>query len=106
VEALERLDELLRAAPRQAGAMVLSDQAIEQLGWSSAEASEVMRALGFAPLGKPKAGEAVAWRPRRERTEPKATGPKAEQSPFAALAALKPAPPRRRRRPARKQARA
>ena len=106
VESLERLDELLRAAPRQGGAALLSDQAIEQLGWSQAEAREIMRALGFAPAGKPKPGEPTAWRQRRERSEAVAAPHKPEQSPFAALAALKPAAPRRRRRTPRKRAQA
>ena len=103
VEALERLDELVRAAPRQGGAAMLSDQAIEGLGWTVAEGRELMRALGFAPTGKPKAGEPTAWRQRRERQEPTDAPRKADQSPFAALASLKPVPPRRRRRPPRKR---
>ena len=106
VEALERLDELLRAAPRQDGAAVLSDQAVEELGWSPAEAREIMRALGFAPAGKPQTGEPAAWRPRRDRSEAGLAPGKPDQSPFAALAALKPDAPRRRRRPARKRAKA
>ncbi len=106
VDALERLDELLRSAPRQGGASVLADQAIEELGWTSAEAGEVMRALGFVPVGHPAAGQAGAWRQRRDRSEPEARSPKTAGSPFAALAALKPAPPRRHRRPPRKRARA
>ena len=105
VEQLERLDELLRAAPRQGQAVVLSDQAIEALGWTAAQTGELMRALGFTPAaGKAKASDPVAWRLKRERSEPKA-GPSAPaHSPFAALAALKPSPPRRRR--PRKRARA
>lgn len=103
---LERLDELLRAAPRQGGAAVLSDQAIEELGWSPAEAREVMRALGFLPAGKPKAGEPTAWRQRREREPAEPKPAPREHSPFAALAALKPTPPRRRRRSFRSKARA
>ncbi|NEX95407.1 phosphonate-binding protein, partial [Caulobacter sp. 17J65-9] len=48
VEALERLDALLRAAPKQAGGAMLSDQAREELGWSEAEAGAVLRGLGYA----------------------------------------------------------
>jgi ATP-dependent RNA helicase SUPV3L1/SUV3 len=106
VEALERLDELLRAAPRQGAAVVLADQAMEALKWTPAEARDIMRALGFAPVGRPKPGEPMAWRLRRERPEPEPTTPPSAHSPFAALAALKPIPPRRRRRPPRKRARA
>jgi ATP-dependent RNA helicase SUPV3L1/SUV3 len=106
VEALERLDGLLRAG-RQAQGAVLSEQAREELGWSEAEAQQVLRGLGFAPAGKPKAGEPVVWRARKARpaSAPKPKGP----SPFEALAALKPAaaPERRaraRRRPRRRPA--
>ena len=105
VAALERLDELLRAAPREGGATVLSDQAVEELGWTPQEAREVMRALGFVPHGKPKTGEPMAWRPKRLRESPEPRPAKPEQSPFAALAALKPSPPRRHRAP-RNRARA
>ena len=105
VEALERLDALLRAAPRQAGAALLSEQAIQDLGWTVVEADQVMRGLGFVPASKRKPGEAMAWRPMRSRAAAPAASKPAGHSPFAALAALKPSPPRRRRRP-RKQARA
>ena len=102
---LERLDELLRAGPRQGGAAVLSDQAIEGLGWSPNDAREIMRALGFVPNGKPKAGEPMAWRQTRVRGPSEPRSAKPEQSPFAALAVLNPSPPRHRRAP-RKRARA
>ena len=105
VTMLERLDELLRAGPRQGGAAVLSDQAIEGLGWSPNDAREIMRALGFVPNGKPKAGEPMAWRQTRVRGPSEPRSAKPEQSPFAALAVLNPPPPRHRRAP-RKRARA
>jgi ATP-dependent RNA helicase SUPV3L1/SUV3 len=100
VEALERLDELMRAAPRQGGAAVLSDQAREELGWSEGEAAAVLKGLGFASARKPKEGEQTAWRQRRERVEPQIK-PRPD-SPFAALAALT-APPARRKRPRRRK---
>ncbi len=101
VETLERLDALLRAAPK---AGLLSDQAREELGWSEADAREIMRALGFAPITKPKDGEPLVWRRRGEKPRPEAAAPPPANSPFAALAALKEAPPparrpRRRRKP-------
>ena len=104
VEALERLDTLLRVAPRQSGAALLSQQAVEELGWTMAQAEQVMLGLGFASTGRRPAGQAGAWRPKR--TQPSVTPSKpSAHSPFAALAALKPAPaPVRRRRP-RKRAR-
>ena len=104
VEQLERLDELLRAAVRQGGGVVFSDQARESLGWSADEAREILKGLGFAAVKRP--DQAVAWRRRVEREFAVEHRPiVAPNSPFAALAALKgqPAPkrrPRRRRRAA------
>jgi ATP-dependent RNA helicase SUPV3L1/SUV3 len=107
VEQLERLDELLRAAPKANGGVVLSEQAREELGWSETEARAILRGLGFAPATKPKDGQPLAWRRRAEpRAEP-ARRP-LPHSPFAALAALQaqpapPAPPARSRRPRRRR---
>jgi ATP-dependent RNA helicase SUPV3L1/SUV3 len=97
VEQLERLDELLRAAPKAGGGSSLSDQAREELGWSPDEARRILRGLGFVAVKG--ADGPTAWR-RRVETEPPArpTRP-VPHSPFAALAALtSPAPPRRPRR--------
>ena len=104
VEALERLDELLRVAVRQGGGAILSDPARMGLGWSADETRDVLRGLGFAPSTRPKDGEPVAWRRRIERNAALAPASLRPASPFAALAALKdqPAParrPRRRRKP-------
>jgi ATP-dependent RNA helicase SUPV3L1/SUV3 len=110
VEQLERLDELLRAGVKQAGGVVLTEPARDELGWSEAQAAEILRGLGFAPANKAKAGEPVAWRRRAvhdDKPEPRKRG--APHSPFAALAALQdqPAPARRpRRRRKTKSARA
>jgi ATP-dependent RNA helicase SUPV3L1/SUV3 len=94
VETLERLDGVIRAAPRRDGGAVLTDEALAPLGWSPGEAREILRALGFTPVGK---AEPLAWRARRPRSEPpKAKAP--SHSPFAALAALSAEPPARRRR--------
>lgn len=99
VEQLERLDELLRA-----GKMILSDQAREELGWSAKEASAILRGLGFVPARRPQDGQPTTW---RRRSEPKTDKPAKvpAHSPFAALAALK-APPPRKRRPRRRKVRA
>jgi ATP-dependent RNA helicase SUPV3L1/SUV3 len=104
VEQLERLDELLRAAPKANGGVVLSDQAREELGWSEGEATAILRGLGFAPASKPKAGQPMAWRRRAER-RPEPPRRPAPHSPFAALAVLHaaPAPPARARRPRRRR---
>jgi ATP-dependent RNA helicase SUPV3L1/SUV3 len=111
VDQLERLDELLRGGAKQGGGALLSDQAREELGWSEAEAHQILRGLGFAPANRPKAGEPIAWRRRSEHARTKAQTAAAPRphSPFAALAALQTAPaaapppaqrrPRRRRKP-------
>jgi ATP-dependent RNA helicase SUPV3L1/SUV3 len=108
VEQLERLDELLRGGVKQAGGTLLSDQAREELGWSEAEAHDILRGLGFAPANRPTAGEAIAWRRRGERARAQPKPAEARpHSPFAALAALQAPPaappaarrPRRRRKP-------
>jgi ATP-dependent RNA helicase SUPV3L1/SUV3 len=101
VEQLERLDELLREAPKQAGGTVLTDKAREELGWSDADAKDILRGLGFAPAHRPKAGEPLAWRRRSEPAPAGLAEPARPHSPFAALAALKAqdaSPPARRRR--------
>jgi ATP-dependent RNA helicase SUPV3L1/SUV3 len=97
---LERLDELLRSAARQGGGVLFSDQAREELGWSEPEARSLLRALGFAPVGR---GPTQVWR-RKAEPKPRHAAPTASPgSPFAALAALKPAEPRRGRRPQRRR---
>ena len=99
---LERLDELLRAGVGKGGAMILSQPAQAELGWTDEQVREILKGLGFAAVRKP--GEPVAWRRRAEREFAVEKRPiVAPDSPFAALAALhkEPAPvqrPRRRRR--------
>ena len=103
VEQLERLDELLRGCPRRGGGVVLSSEAREALGWSEAEAHEILRGLGFAPANRPKPGEPIAWRRRgeKDRARPEPASPR-PHSPFAALAALQTAPARPAAAPARR----
>ncbi len=95
VEQLERLDELLRGAARQGEGVLFSDQAREELGWSDADARAVLRALGWAPVGR---GPSQVWRRRGEPKRTPKTAGQGAASPFAALAALRPAAKRRRRR--------
>jgi ATP-dependent RNA helicase SUPV3L1/SUV3 len=101
VEQLERFDELMRSAARQGDGVLFSDQAREELGWSEAEARALLKALGWLPVGR---GPSQVWRKRAEpKRAGKAPGPRGA-SPFAALAALRPAArrrPRRRQRTAR-----
>jgi len=86
VEALERLDVLMRAATTRPGAGVVSDQALEELGWSRADAAEVLRGLGFF-VPKTAADQPLAWKARREAAATPAAAP---ANPFAALQALRP----------------
>jgi ATP-dependent RNA helicase SUPV3L1/SUV3 len=73
--------------------MTLSDPAREELGWTGPQANAILRGLGFIPAKK---GEPVTW---RRRSPPKVEKPAEApaHSPFAALAALKAPPPRKRR---------
>jgi ATP-dependent RNA helicase SUPV3L1/SUV3 len=100
VDMLNRLDERLRAEPTQGGAVILTPEALSDLGWDEATAQTIMRGLDFAPARKFAPGQPSFWRQRRLKA-PAAPGPAAGPSPFAALAALKVEPRRRRRRPRR-----
>ncbi|HTX49829.1 MAG TPA: helicase-related protein [Caulobacteraceae bacterium] len=98
VEQLERLDELLRSAAKQGGGVLFSDQAREDLGWSEPDARAVLRALGYAMVGR---SRSQVWK-KRAAPAPERAARDAGPSPFAALAALTPAPARRRRRTPRR----
>ncbi len=100
VERLERLGEHLRAAPRQKGGSELTEAVLADLGWTRPEASAILRGLDFAPLGRPKETDPFIWRRRARAEAPvRPTTPKVmAATPFAALAALQPAPERRKRR--------
>ncbi len=107
VEALERLDECLRQAASAGGTTMLTAAARESLGWSEAHAEAILRGLGYLPTGRATAGEPRAWRRRRAAARPDSEAkPAVVASPFAVLAALRPAPPRRAKRPARHKVRA
>ncbi len=105
---LERLDDLLRIAPRQGQAVAFSDQARDELGWSPEQATRILRGLDFAPHGKTAPGEPTLWRRRgagaAARSEATMQG---RNSPFAVLAALQvqaqPPPPPAARRPRRRR---
>jgi ATP-dependent RNA helicase SUPV3L1/SUV3 len=100
VLALERLDALARAAPERAGAIELTPALLADLGWTSNEAEQILRALGFAPARGNEAAESRLWRRRAKSTKAPFGAPAA--SPFAALAPLV-EPPARRARRARRQ---
>jgi len=82
VEALERLDALVRAAPAADGGFELSPAMLADLGWELGHAERIFRALGFIPVRRAGAEGPALWR-RRGRSE------------FPQGAAR---PPRRRRR--------
>jgi ATP-dependent RNA helicase SUPV3L1/SUV3 len=91
--ALETLDEVLRA-----NAFTLPDAALEALGWSRKEAEAILRALNWFTARKAKDGQPAHWRRRSPKAAPASPPPVNPASPFAALAQIKTAPARRRRR--------
>jgi len=93
VAGLEDLDERLRAAPREGGGVRLPEDLWEALGWSAADGEAILRALDYAPAGPAKTGESRPWRRRKLEAKPQKTPSIPSNSPFAALAALKTAPP-------------
>ncbi|MBI5942299.1 MAG: phosphonate-binding protein, partial [Caulobacterales bacterium] len=100
VDQLERLDERLRAGFKPGVGLVLNDADREALGWTAPDAATILRALGFTPVSR---GEPTVWRRRNDKAAP-APAPPAPNSPFAALAGFKAAPPRRKRPRRRKPA--
>ncbi len=98
VDQLERLDEALRAGFKPGVGLVLAEADREALGWTALEAAMILRALGFTPASR---GEPTVWRRRNDKPEPVAAPPP-PNSPFAALAGFRAAPPRRKR-PRRKK---
>jgi ATP-dependent RNA helicase SUPV3L1/SUV3 len=108
VDMLDRLDALLRAQPRRQGAIVLTTDALEALGWDIDYAAQVMRGLGFRQAKAPRADTSTAWRPPGKASVEAAPASLRPNSPFAALAALNPpaaAQERRKRKPRRGAAR-
>ena len=107
VQDLERLDEILRAAPRDGGGAVLTDAAVAPLGWPAAALGPVLRSLGYAPTRRKGEGaQAMVWCRHAEAVRPPPASVRPD-SPFAALAALAvPARPVRRKRPRARKPRA
>jgi len=102
---LDRLEDLLRTAPRRGQGAVVGPDILSRLGWSETAMRDILRGLNFAPTDKPKPGEPMAWRPRALTKVPAPAAAK-PGSPFAALEVLKvpPAPARRPRRRRRSKA--
>jgi ATP-dependent RNA helicase SUPV3L1/SUV3 len=105
VEQLETLDALLRAE-QQHGGVVLTDGALEKLGWTAKQASNVLRALDYTPAIRAKPDQPIVWKRRgAAKLEQKPVKARPD-SPFAALAKLTEPPPpplARRKRPRRKK---
>ncbi len=103
VASLERLSGLLRPAG-ETGGLVVTKEALDDLGWTTARLAEVMRSLDFAPSGKTPENGAVIWRRRRESAS-RSGHSSSPHSPFAVLAAMSAQAPakgpsrRRRARP-------
>ncbi|AWM76791.1 helicase-related protein [Phenylobacterium parvum] len=105
---LEALDGALRAAPSTPRGVEVAPALSQILDGPVDHLFAVLRALGFAPLEKPRTDAPVLWR-RRKAPAPRPQAPISDASPFSALAALrllegKPARtrgPRKGRRPRR-----
>ena len=99
---LESLDAALRAGPSTGRGVMVSPDLASLLDGPVEQLFAVLRALGFAPLERPRTDAPVAWRRRRPPPAPQTAHPQAAASPFSALAALKPvAAPAPRARPGR-----
>lgn len=99
---LEALDAALRAAPSTPRGVEVAPALAQVLDGPVEQLFAVLRALGFAPLEKPRTDAPVLWR-RRKAPAPRPQAPLSDASPFSSLAALRPpeGKPTRARRPAR-----
>ncbi len=111
VNILDRLEAVLTGAPRQAGGVVLDDDAIAATGMDKPQWTRLLKALGYTSARRIRADEPTVWRRRRDGAPPAVrsggTGDARPPSttPFAALAVLKPQAQPDRRRSARRRAR-
>jgi ATP-dependent RNA helicase SUPV3L1/SUV3 len=84
--------------------VVLTDKALETLGWTAPQASAVLRALDYTPAIRAKPDQPIVWKRRgAARLEQKPVKARPD-SPFAALAKLTEPPPRRKKPRRRKSA--
>jgi ATP-dependent RNA helicase SUPV3L1/SUV3 len=90
VEALERLDARIRAAPQDGGAFRLPSEFWKELEWEPGPGERVLRALGFVLVRKADADTPSLWRRR---------GRPAEAAPAIPAAVPRANPARRRHRP-------
>ncbi len=93
LEQLERLDAHLRAQDPVAGAAVLTEAAVLDLGWEAGQARAIMKGLGFVSARNTDPGQPSLWRMKRDRAALEAgVAPVNPASPFAALAGLNAVP--------------
>jgi len=99
-QALERLGEALRAAPRRDGGAIVTAEALAGVDPSPEGAERLLRALGFASVGRAQPGQPLAWRRGRSVPLParQVHSPFAVLAPFAVLERPVPAPRTRRPR--------
>ena len=97
VEALEQLDQLLRAQPASGAGVSAPDAIAETLNWPPEALSQILRGLDYTVARKASAEGPVLWRRRAVARAVVTVAPALRpDSPFAALAALqtaKPTPP-------------
>jgi ATP-dependent RNA helicase SUPV3L1/SUV3 len=74
VEALERLDALIRAAADETGGFALTEGMLAQLGWRKEQAERILRGLGFTPARRDEAAD--LWRRRGRGGPPPAPPPR------------------------------
>jgi ATP-dependent RNA helicase SUPV3L1/SUV3 len=107
VEALEQLDALLRAGPPEPQGVAAPDSVAEALDWPVSALPVVLKGLGYTVARKADGARPAVWRRRAAAAAVVVVAPPPKDSPFAALAALQPAPApvvrrKRRVRPSRR----
>ncbi len=98
VEALEQLDAALRAEPAQAQGVSAPDRVAEGLGWPVTALPVILKGLGYTVARRAEGDRPAVWRRRGAAASAPPMAPPPKDSPFAALAALRPAVAVRKRK--------
>jgi ATP-dependent RNA helicase SUPV3L1/SUV3 len=98
VEALEQLDAALRAEPAQAQGVSAPDRVAEGLGWPVTALPVILKGLGYTVARRAEGDRLAVWRRRGAAASAPPVVPPPKDSPFAALAALRPAAAVRKRK--------
>jgi len=98
VEALEQLDAALRAEPPQAQGVSAPDRIAEGLGWPVTALPVILKGLDYTVARKASGDRPAIWRRRGAAAVAAPVAPPPKDSPFAALAALRPAAAVRKRK--------